>query len=446
MNALNQYIELFKDNSDLIDRHSATPINALRKDALQSLLSRPLPKADSDNYENCDLNSMLLPDYGMNLAKINIDVNLRNTFRCDVPTLSTRLSMLVNDTYAKSAGDWNLPEGVEVSSLREVAIKNPNLISRYYGKSADIGNPMVALDTLFAQDGYFLHVKEGVKLSAPLQLVNILESSVPLMAVRRLLIIVENDAEAKLLVCDHTQNPEVDFLNLETVEIFIGKNASFDYYSLEESSPKTTRISTLYLEQDSGSKVSIDGLTLFNGKTRNEYYCRFTGENAELKLYGLAIEDESREISTYTRISHDVPQCKSDELFKYTVDDQSSASFTGRIYVDYGANGTEAYQANRNIVGSDSAKIKSRPELEIYNDDVKCSHGSAIGQLDPMQLFYMRTRGLDENDAKLLLKQAFMADVIENIGIPSLRDKLHIMIERRFAGEKSACRNCTAIK
>lgn len=443
MSAVNQYLNLYSEHKDIIDSNSAAALNAMRKDAVQILASKPLPKAGSDNYENCDLEAMLSPDYGINLAKVNIDVNPGCTFRCDVPTLSPKLSMLINDTYAESSGNWNLPEGVEIGSLRDFAEKEPDLIKEYYGHAANIQNPVVALNTLLAQDGYFLRVKKGVKLEKPLQLVNILENGVPLMGIRRVLIIIEEDAEAKLLVCDHTQNTEIDFLSLETVEIFVGNNASFDYYTLEESSVKTTRISALYLNQEEASRVNIDSLTLFNGMTRNEFYCNLNGRHAELKLYGLAIEDDVRKISTYSHILHNNPDCKSDELFKYTADDSAIASFTGRIFVDYGASGTEAYQANRNLIGSEDARIMSRPELEIYNDDVKCSHGCAIGRLDQNQLFYLRTRGIDEPTAKLLLKQAFMSDIIEKIEIPTLRDKLHMMVERRFAGEKSACKNCS---
>lgn len=441
MSALNQYLDLYSQHQDLVDSNSAHILNALRPEAYKALKKMQLPKAGSDNYENCDMEALLAPDYGLNIANVPIDVNPSATFRCDVPTLSRSLSMLINDSYASTSAPLQ-EEGMVVCSLREAATRYPDIVAQYYGKAADMNNPAVALDTLLVQDGYFLYVKRGAKISHPLQLVNILENGAPLMAVRRLLIILEDEAEARLLVCDHTQNPDIDFLSLETVEIFVGRNAVFDYYSLEESSQKTHRISSLYLKQQEGSNVTVDGLTLFNGTTRNEYYCRLDGENATLSLYGLAIEDEERRLSTYSNISHLKPHCKSDELFKYTADDSATASFTGRIFVDYGAVGTEAYQANRNIIGSDTATVTSRPELEIYNDDVKCSHGCAIGRLDQMQLFYMRTRGLSEPMARLLLKQAFMADVIDKIGIPVLRDKLHLMVERRFAGEKSSCHNC----
>lgn len=444
MSALNQYLDLYRSHRDTLDRHSAPALNALRGAAAQVLEESVLPACDTDNYENCDLEGMLAPDYGLNIAKVNMGVDPKVTFRCDVPMLSTALFMLVNDTFAEtSRSRANLPDGVEIGSLRAMAEKEPALVAKYYGAAADMGNPVVALDTLLAQDGLFLRVRKGIKVEKPIQLINILDSVAPLMAVRRILVIIEEDAAAKLLVCDHTQNQNVDFLALETVEIFVDKRGEFDYYSLEESSEKTSRISALYLRQEAYSKVGIDGITLFNGTTRNEYYCTFGGEEGDLHLYGMGIEDRNRKVSTFTRIEHNAPHCRSNELFKYTLGDTAAGAFTGRIYVAPGAVKTEAYQSNRNLLGSDDAKMHTRPELEIYNDDVKCSHGSAIGQLDANQMFYMRTRGLDEATARLLLKQAFMADVIDGIRVDSLRERLHIMTERRFAGEASACAGCS---
>lgn len=443
MAALNQYLDLYRQHGDLIAQHSAAPLNALRHEAYRVLESATLPKTDSDNYENCNLEAMLAPDFGLNIAKMDLGVDPRITFSCDVPMLSTSLFMLINDTFAETSKSRDsLPEGVEVGSLRKWAEKDPKGVADYYGTLADINNPMVALNTLLAQDGLYIRIRKGVKVEKTIQLINILDSAAPLMAVRRLLIILEEEASAKLLVCDHTQKQDVDFLGLETIEIFAGANSEFDYYSLEESSEKTGRISTLFLKQEACSKVGIDGITLFNGTTRNEYYCRMDGEDAELHLYGMGIEDAQRRTSVYTHISHNAPRCKSNELFKFTLDDEAAGAFTGRIYVAPGAVKTEAYQSNRNLIGSDDAKMHTRPELEIYNDDVKCSHGSAIGQLDAGQMFYMRTRGLDEATARLLLKQAFMADVIDGIRVPALRDRLHIMVERRFAGESSACAHC----
>lgn len=442
MSALKQYIDLYHQVKERIDAHSAPALNALRPQAADILASVTLPKQGADNYENCDLKEMLGPDYGINIDDVNINVKPENTFRCDMPMTGNSPILSLNDRTLIPDNFPEMPEGVLVGSLRSIAREHPGLVEKYYGRLADLGNPVVALDTLLARDGFMLYVPKNVTLENPLQLINILGATQPLMAVRRLLIVLEDNAKAKLLVCDHTQREEVNFLSLQTVELYVGKNAELHYYDLEESSQRTSRISSLYLRQEADSRVVIDGMTLFNGVTRNEYYCDFAGENADLKLYGMAIEDRQRKVSTYSRINHAVPHCISNELFKMSADGESRCAFTGRIIVRPGSVKTEAYQACRNLLAADTARIEARPELEIYNDDVKCSHGCAIGQLDETQVFYMRSRGIPEPQARLLLRQAFMADVIDLVDIPGLRDRLHLLVEKRFAGAEAACSNC----
>lgn len=442
MSALKQYIDLYHQVKERIDAHSVPALNALRPQAADILASVTLPKQGADNYENCDLKEMLGPDYGINIDDVNINVKPENTFRCDMPMTGNSPILSLNDRTLIPDNFPEMPEGVLVGSLRSIAREHPGLVEKYYGRLADLGNPVVALDTMLARDGFMLYVPKNVTLENPLQLINILGATQPLMAVRRLLIVLEDNAKAKLLVCDHTQREEVNFLSLQTVELYVGKNAELHYYDLEESSQRTSRISSLYLRQEADSRVVIDGMTLFNGVTRNEYYCDFAGENADLKLYGMAIEDRQRKVSTYSRINHVVPHCVSNELFKMSADGESRCAFTGRIIVRPGSVKTEAYQACRNLLAADTARVEARPELEIYNDDVKCSHGCAIGQLDEMQVFYMRSRGIPEPQARLLLRQAFMADVIDLVDIPGLRDRLHLLVEKRFAGAEAACSNC----
>lgn len=442
MSALKQYIDLYHQVKERIDAHSAPALNALRPQAADILASVTLPKQGADNYENCDLKEMLGPDYGINIDDVNINIKPENTFRCDMPMTGNSPILSLNDRTLIPDNFPEMPEGVLVGSLRSIAREHPGLVEKYYGRLADLGNPVVALDTMLARDGFMLYVPKNVTLENPLQLINILGATQPLMAVRRLLIVLEDNAKAKLLVCDHTQREEVNFLSLQTVELYVGKNSELHYYDLEESSQRTSRISSLYLRQEADSRVVIDGMTLFNGVTRNEYYCDFAGENADLKLYGMAIEDRQRKVSTYSRINHAVPHCISNELFKMSADGESRCAFTGRIIVRPGSVKTEAYQACRNLLAADTARIEARPELEIYNDDVKCSHGCAIGQLDETQVFYMRSRGIPEPQARLLLRQAFMADVIDLVDIPGLRDRLHLLVEKRFAGAEAACSNC----
>ena len=443
MSALDQYLDLFCNHRNLVDSNSVTPLNRLREDALKVLREKGLPRKGSENYEVTDLNELLAPDFGLNLARINIDANPAASFHCGVPSLSVSPLFQINDIIESSSGVQN-KEGIWIGSIQDFYARYPEVLASHYGRIADIENPLVALNTLFAQDGIVVWVKEGYKIESPIQIVNILHNGAPLMSVRRLLIIMENNSEVKILSCDHSQSNAISFLNLQTIEIFVGKHASLDFYDLEESSEKTCRLSSLFLNQDEESHVTLENITLYNGVTRNEVFTKFIGENARLRLQGLGIEDKTRQLDTFTNIEHDAAKCVSDELFKYVVDENAIGSFTGLIKVVKGADKTEAYQSNRNIVGSDTARMFSKPQLEIYDDDVKCSHGCAIGQLDETQIFYMQTRGIPENEAKFLLKQAFMADVLEGIGIQTLKDRLKVLVEKRFSGQQLNCSVCGA--
>lgn len=448
MNAITQYIDLYKQAHPRIEAGSAPLLGSLRHEALRVLESSLLPEAGSENFEHTDLEAILAPDFGLNIDRRPLGINPADTFSCHVPNMSTALFFLAGDSFAATPiSRNNLPQGVTVTSLRHAALTNPGLLEPYYGKIADITNPLVALNSLLAQDGLFLYVPKGVKVERPIQLVNMLQGAVPMMAVRRLLIVLEEDAEACLLCCDHTQNSELKFLNLQTVEIHCGPRARFDMYELEESSRLTSRLSSLYLDIDRGANVLLDGITLYNGVTRNEYHARFLDRDAELQILGMGIEDADRRLDNYSLVRHDCPHCSSNQLFKYVVDDRAVGAFTGRVYVAPGAVKTEALQANRNLVASPQARMFSKPQLEIYADDVKCSHGTAIGQLDPMQIFYMRTRGLSEAVAKTLLRQAFMADVIAPVRLERLRDRLRHLVDLRLSDgyESANCSSCASV-
>ena len=446
MNALTQYIDLYRQNAEMVDAGSAPAINRLRREALEILENTRLPKKGSENYETIDLEALLAPDYGLNLSRIDIDVNATAPFRCGVPNLTPAIFFLQNDIYNEVRdARKKFPEGLYVNSLRNFCLEYPEMAQRYYGKIADMRNPLVALNSMLVQDGIAVWVKKGVKVDFPLQIVSILENGSPLMALRRILVIAEDNSAVKILMCDHTQNDKTNFLNLQTIEVIAGENSDVEICEMEESSENTVRLSCAYTEQAESSRLSAIGITLYNGITRNEIHSGFSGKDAHLRLSGMAIEDRNRAIDTFSEVVHTLPGCHTDELFKYVADDSSMATFNGMIKVLKGADKTEAYQNNRNIIGNEGARVYSKPRLEIYDDDVKCSHGSAIGQLDPKQIFYMRSRGLSEEQAVFLLKQAFMSDVIEAISLPGFRQRLHTLVERRFAGDDrncTSCRNC----
>lgn len=447
MKAEQQYIDLFAQCEDLVCRESSGVMNAPRTAALADFERLGFPSSRAEDYRYTDVSRSFAPDYGMNLKRVKIPVNPQDVFHCDVPNLSTSLYFVVNDSfYHQALPKAHLPEGVYAGSLKDFSDERPEVVSRYYGKLATSSkNGIVALNTMFAQDGFVVYVPQGVVVERPIQLVNIFRSDVDLMASRRILVIMEPRSEAKLLVCDHSIDT-VRFLANQVIEVFVGEGASFDYYDLEESSDTTTRFSSLFVKQEAGSNVVINGITLTNGLTRNDYQVELLGERAETTLCGMSILDKEQHVDTYTHITHAVPRCKSNELFKNVLNDQAVGAFSGRILVKEGADKTEAYQSNRNLCATREARMYSKPQLEIYADDVKCSHGMTTGQLDEEAIFYMRSRGISLDEARMLLSVAFTSDVIDHVRVEALRDRLHRLVEKRFRGELAKCAGCRICK
>lgn len=447
MKAEQQYIDLFAQCEDLVCRESSGVMNVPRAAALADFERLGFPSSRAEDYRYTDVSRSFAPDYGMNLKRVKIPVNPQDVFHCDVPNLSTSLYFVVNDSfYHQALPKAHLPEGVYAGSLKDFSDERPEVAARYYGKLATSSkNGIVALNTMFAQDGFVVYVPQGVVVERPIQLVNIFRSDVDLMASRRVLVIMEPRSEVKLLVCDHSIDT-VRFLANQVIEVFVGEGASFDYYDLEESSDTTTRFSSLFVKQEAGSNVVINGITLTNGLTRNDYQVELLGERAETTLCGMSILDKEQHVDTYTHITHAVPRCKSNELFKNVLNDQAVGAFSGRILVREGADKTEAYQSNRNLCATREARMYSKPQLEIYADDVKCSHGMTTGQLDEEAIFYMRSRGISLEEARMLLSVAFTSDVIDHVRVEALRDRLHRLVEKRFRGELAKCAGCRICK
>lgn len=447
MSAEKQYIDLFAQCEDLIGRHSTPVMNALRAQALADFERLGFPSTKGEDYKYTDVAKAFAPDYGLNINRVDIPLNPYDVFRCDVPNLSTSLYFVVNDAfYDKELPKANLPEGVFVGSLKMFAEQHPEVAARYYGQAAPSSHDgLVALNTMLAQDGFVLYVPKNVAVERPIQLVNVFRSDVDTMANRRMLVIMEPHSEAKLLVCDHSID-EVKFLATQVVEIFAGEGAVFDYYDLEESSEATTRFASVHVKQEASSNVLVNGITLTNGLTRNNYYIDLNGEYAESTLCGMSILDKEQQMDAYSYITHAVPNCTSNELFKNVLNDQAVGVFSGRILVKEGAQKTAAFQTNRNLCATREAHMYSKPQLEIYADDVKCSHGMTTGQLDENALFYMQSRGIPRDEARMLLSVAFTADVIDHVRLEALRDRLHKLVEKRFRGELAKCAGCRICK
>lgn len=431
----------------MICSHSAEVMNAVRDEAYENFKRQGFPTKKVERYKYTDIEKLFEPNYGLNINRLDIPVNPYDAFRCDVPNLSTSLYFVVNDAfYKKSEPKALLPEGVIVDSLKNQAEKNPELIAKYYAKLAKTDEDAItALNTMLAQDGLLVYVPKNVVVDRAIQVINILRSDVDMMVNRRVLIVVEEGAEAKLLFCDHAAD-DCNFLATQVIEAYVGRNASLDLYCLEETHAKNVRVSNLYIDQQADSRLNHNVITLHNGVTRNRVDLTLSGEGAECVLNGCVIADKEQHVDNNTVIDHKVEHCTSSQLYKYVLDEKATGAFAGRVLVRHGAQKTSSEMRNQNICATREARMFTQPMLEIYADDVKCSHGSTVGQLNDAAMFYMRQRGISEKEAKLLLEFAFVNEVIDTIKLEPLRDRLHHLVEKRFRGELSKCEGCKLCK
>lgn len=442
-----QYIDLFSNHRKMIDDKSAPVLNSMRDKAFEIFKKDGLPTAQLEEYHHIDIAREFIPDFGMNINRVAFDLDPYRDYKCEVPNLSTHLYFVINDSFhTDNMHPMEYPKGVFVGSLSEFAKQQPEICEKYYGQIADMKKPgIVSFNTMFAQDGFVIYVPKGIVIDKPIQMINILKSKVDCLVNRRILIIAEDNAQVKLLVCDHTVDNR-HFLVTQVTEVYAGKDAMVDFYELEENSDKVTRLTSTFAKQKENSNVLFNNMTLNCGKTRNNYEVKLDGEYAEAYVCGMVIADKKQYVDNFAYLDHAKPNCTSTQLFKYVLQEEATGAFCGRILVEKDAQKTRAYQSNNNLCTSPDSKMYAKPQLEIYADDVKCSHGLTTGQLDEDALFYLQARGLKKDYARLLLMQAFVIEVLEHVRIPVLKDRLIDLVEKRFRGESARCGNCAICK
>ena len=412
MNSEQQYIDLYHQARQMIFDHAPEAMNAVRDEAFEAFKAQGFPSKKVERYKYTDMQKLFEPDYGVNLSRLEIPVDPYQAFRCDVPNLSTSLYFVVNDMFFRDdKPKGHLPEGVIIGSLRD----NPGFVADYYAKLAKTSDDAItALNTMLAQDGLLVYVPKNVKVDRAIQVINIFDDR--------------------------------NFLATQVIEAYVGENASLDLYCMEETHHKNVRISNVYIDQQRDSRVNHNVITLHNGITRNKLDLTFSGEGAECQCYGCVIADKQQHVDNNTLITHKATHCTSNELYKYVLDDQSVGAFAGRVLVEHGAQKTTSQMTNQNLTATKEARMYTQPMLEIYADDVKCAHGSTVGQLNDAALFYMRQRGISLEEAKLLLQNAFINEVIDKMQLEPLRDRLHYLVEKRFRGELNKCDGCRLCK
>ncbi len=443
LNIKDEMVNLYLDNLDLISEGSSSLMNHHREEAIQNFRILGIPTLKNEKYKYSKIESVFSNEYEKYFAPKHITFKVDDIFRCDIPELDTHLALVLNGFYMPNPNRLQVMEnGVVIGSMIDAAAKYPHLFEKYYNAQAENGSDgLVALNTAFAQDGVFIYVPKGAVCTKPIQVINLLMAEENLLVQYRNLIIMEESSQANVLICDHSLSPKRFVSNVVT-EIIVGANAQLEFVKMQNEHNDSTQLTHTYTKQERDSKLITNVLSLHGGFIRNNLYMQLAGEGADAHAYGLYLTDRTQHTDNYTFIDHAVPNCTSNELYKGILDEQATGAFNGRILVRRDAQKTQAYQSNNNLLLTPDAKIRTKPQLEIYADDVKCSHGATVGQIDYEALFYMRARGIGEREAKLLLMFGFTHEVVKQISIESLRERIDDMVNKRLRGELSRCHSC----
>lgn len=401
MSAEKQYIDFFGEVRDTIAARSCAEMNEQRESAFEAFSAQGFPSPKVERYRYAKVEADFSPNYGIALTPLTEQL----------PPYCFRLT--------------NAEPQVRI----------------LYNKVADATDSIVALNTMLCVDTLVVHVPKGVRVEHPIQISNILKGEQDTMVSRRILVVMEEMAEADIIITDRAAS-QSRFLTNQVIEVVMKDGSHLSLYEVEETHLLCTRYNSVFVQQGRNSSLHHTNLTLFNGHTRNRLDVLLQGEGSEVTANGCVIADKMQRVDNNTLIDHQVPHCTSNELYKYVLDDSAVGAFAGKVLVREGAQKTSSKETNANLCATSSARMYTQPMLEIYADDVQCSHGSTVGQMDEAALFYMRQRGIDEKEARLLLKAAFITEVIETIPLESLRDRLHVLVDKRLRGELSKCEGC----
>lgn len=441
-NLTDYFTSLYTSNLDELKNNSSEVVNQFRNKAFDEFSRLGIPRRKSETYKYTNVEPLLSNGYKPLLKPQEISFDSKDIFRCDIPELDTHVLILANGFYYDHLNkDVNIP-GVVFGSFKQMAVEHPEIIKKHYDQYASaMSDGLVSLNTMLAQDGIFIHFPKNTVVEKPIQIVNLLISQQELMVQHRNLFVFDENSEGKIIVCDHTLSPQ-KYLSNAVTEVYAGANARADVTRIQNEHNDAAKISSMFFYQEKDSHVDCNTISLHGGLIRNNVYAKLNGEGAQNNTNGLYLTDEQQHVDSYTIIEHAKPNCFSNQLFKGVLDDASTGAFNGKIYVAKDAQKTQAYQRNNNILLTDKAIMNSKPQLEIYADDVRCSHGATMGQLDEDALFYLRTRGIGKAEARLLLMYAFAHEIIGNLKTPALRDRIDDLVNKRLRGELSGCHNC----
>lgn len=412
---------------------SGSSIASKRREAIESFARLGLPNKRNEEYKYTNIELALKGDFVIG------DVIARPLSKEEISSLEllkdAALIVIVNGVYEPSLSRVSdLPAGVTVDSLSHAYETNKAIIEKHFGAYADVNaDAMAALNTAFARDGVFVRIPKNTALEKPVHILNVATAHEHVLVQPRNLFIIEKGSKATIVESFETVDLGAKAFTNSLSEIVVEENAFLDSYRIQNECDNGLQMNTVQVYQQANSNFSTNTITLDGALVRNNLNIVLDDSNIESHLFGLYLLSGTQHVDNHTLVDHRKPHCQSNELYKGIIDENATGIFNGKIFVRQDAQKTNAFQSNKNVLMSDDATINTKPQLEIYADDVKCSHGTTTGRMDEEALFYLRSRGLGMESAKRLLMHAFAGEVVNAIKVDELREKVSAMISQRLS-------------
>lgn len=403
----------------------------IRDKAIRNFEEAGFPSKKDEAWKYTSLNSIVKNDYSL-FPKKEDAIEFNDVKRYFLHDIDTYKIVFIDGIYSSYLSDTT-HDGVDVCLL-SAALTKPKyrpVIDVYFNKILK-EDSLTSVNTAFAKEGAYIYVPKGKVVDKPVQIVHFATGNESnLMLQPRNLIVAEENSELQVIERHQSLTSNAVFTNSVT-EIYAGKHAIVDYYKIQNDKENASLIDNTHIDQKDDSNVSVHTFA-FGGKlTRNNLNFYQNGEHINSTLKGVTIIEDKQHVDHNTLVHHKQPNCESHQDYKGIFDDSSTGVFNGKVVVDKIAQKINAYQSNNNILVSDKASINSKPQLEIFADDVRCSHGCTIGQLDESALFYLRTRGIGQKEARALLMYAFANNVLASVRIPQLKSRITKLIANKI--------------
>lgn len=408
-------------------------IDNLRQEAIEIFDKAGFPTRKEEEWKYTNLAPLLKTDYKLFPESEEVSIGYQDVKKYFIHDMDTFNIVFVNGVYSSYLSSTTHEEAdiCVMSSAMNKMVHQP-VIENFYGKIADKNDSMVALNTAFTKDGAFIYVPDNVILSKPVQIMYLSTANdTEVMYQPRNLIVIGNNSQAHIIERHQTLDNKANLTNSVT-EVHVGRNAEIDYYKVQNDTIEASLIDNTFISQERDSRAAFQTFS-FGGKlTRNNLNFVQNGENSNSILNGITVISGKQHVDHHTKVEHKAPHCESHELYKGIYDENAHGVFNGKVFVHPEAQKLNAFQQNNNILLTNDAAIDTKPQLEIFADDVKCSHGCTVGQLDDSALFYMQQRGIPKKEAQALLLYAFAADVLEHVQIPQMKKRITKIIAEKL--------------